>query len=120
MCGVVGRGCNNLTLWKKVGREGESSLWRMLTRFRRSALAAMLLDHEATVVRVRAGRMLQDVEIVLFLSSALPFFSNSSIETFKFYFLKKKILGLLPGGRTWWCWPLMFQKRGRSRFQTGN
>ena len=50
----------------------------------------MLLDHEAAVVRVRAGRMLQDVEIVLFLSSTLPFFSNSSIETFEFYFLKKK------------------------------
>ena len=63
---VVGHGCINLTLRKKVGREGESSFWRMLTRFWRSALAAMLLDHEAAVVRVRAGRMLQDVEIVLF------------------------------------------------------
>ena len=31
--GVVGRGCNNLTLGKKVGREGESSFWRRLTRF---------------------------------------------------------------------------------------
>ena len=78
VCGVVCGGCNNLTLWKKVGREGESSFWRMLTRFRRSALAAMLLDHEAAVVRVRAGRMLQDVEIVLFFSSTLPFLKPSS------------------------------------------
>ena len=74
MCG----GCNNLTLWKKVGREGESSFWRMLTRFRRSALAAMLLDHEAAVVRVRAGRMLQDVEIVLFF--LLPSLSSQTVE----------------------------------------
>ena len=40
----------------------------------------MLLDHMAAVVRVRAGRMLQDVEKVL-----------------EFYFLKKKN----PGSFTW-------------------